>query len=121
MQFKSLTTAAAVLTMLGSHRAAAQSEPIPGLDRYVDETMRTWQVPGLAIAFVRNDSVLLARGYGVLEIGQPARVTDQTVFAIASLTKAFTAAAAGILVDRGAVGWDTLTKTLLPDFRLRDA
>ncbi len=121
MQFKSLTTAAAVLTMLGSHRAAAQSEPIPGLDRYVDEAMRTWQVPGLAIAFVRNDSVLLARGYGVLEVGQPARVTDQTVFAIASLTKAFTAAAAGILVDRGAVGWDTLTKTLLPDFRLRDA
>jgi len=75
--------------MLGSHRAAAQSEPIPGLDRYVDEAMRTWQVPGLAIAFVRNDSVLLARGYGVLEAGQPARVTDQTVFATASLTKSF--------------------------------
>jgi len=83
--------------------------------------MRAWKVPGLAIAIVRNDSVALARGYGVLEVGQPARVTDQTVFAIASLTKAFTAATAGILVDRGVIGWDTLTKSLLPDFHLRDA
>lgn len=121
MLFKGLCRAAAILAVLASHRAGAQAEPIAGLDKYVEDAMRTWQVPGIAIAIVRNDSVLMARGFGFLQAGQPARVDDQTIFAIASLTKAFTAAAAGMLVDRGAIGWDTLTKALLPDFRLRDA
>ena len=121
MQFKGLYRASITLAILMSHRAGAQAEPIAGLDSYVNEAMRTWQVPGLAIAFVRNDTVLLARGYGVLKAGQPVRVTDQTIFAIASLTKSFTAATAGILVDRGVTGWDTLTRSLLPDFRLRDS
>ncbi len=121
MQLHSFWCATVLLAALGPQSARAQSAPIPGLDSYVEAAMLAWNVPGLAIAVVRNDSVLVARGYGVLTVGQPAPVTDQTVFAIASLSKAFTAAAAGILVNRGTTGWDTLAKTLLPDFRLRDA
>ncbi len=121
MKLKGFLAVMPILGMAASRPAGAQAEPVPGLDSYVNEAMRAWNVPGLAIAIVRNDSIILSRGFGVLEIGRPARVTNQTVFAIASLTKAFTAATAGILVDRGAIGWDTLTSSLLPELRLRDS
>jgi len=98
----------------------AQTEPFPGLDAYVERAMRDWDVPGLSLALVRNDTVVYARGYGVREQGRADRVDEHTVFAAASLTKSFTAAAAGILVDRGKLAWDTRVAELLPGFALRD-
>jgi CubicO group peptidase (beta-lactamase class C family) len=98
----------------------AQTEPFPGLDAYVERAMKDWDVPGLSLALVRNDTVVFARGYGVREEGRPERVDENTVFAAASLTKSFTAAAAGILVDRGKLAWDTRVAELLPTFTLRD-
>lgn len=68
--------------------------------------MEAWKVPGVAIAVVKDDKVVLARGFGVREAGKPERVDDQTLFAIGSLTKGFTAAAAGVLVDEGKLAWD---------------
>ncbi|MCC6443598.1 MAG: beta-lactamase family protein [Armatimonadetes bacterium] len=69
--------------------------------------MENWHVPGCAVAVVREKEVVLAEGFGVrsLEARQP--VTLDTLFAIGSCTKAFTAATAGILVDEGNLAWDT--------------
>jgi len=86
MQSGHVLRAAVVFGLLAPAAAEAQSEAVSGLDRYVSDAMRIWQVPGVSIAIVRNDSVILARGYGVLQVGQPALVTGHTVFAIASLT-----------------------------------
>jgi CubicO group peptidase (beta-lactamase class C family) len=86
--------------------AAAQAKPLQGFDDYVARSMAEWKVPGLAIAIVRNDSVVLARGYGVRTLGQPDRVDQSTMFAIGSSTKAFTATAVAMLVDQGKVKWD---------------
>jgi CubicO group peptidase (beta-lactamase class C family) len=94
--------------------AKAASAPLATLDAYVERAMRDWQLPGLAIAVVRNDSVVLARGYGVREIGKPERVDANTVFAIASTTKAFTSAAMGMLVDAGTLDWDDPVAHWLP-------
>ena len=86
------------LAGLGDPRdAAAQASPqLPAgfpeaLDLYIERAVSDWEVPGLAIAIVRNDSVLVAKGYGVRELGKPERVDANTVFNVASLTKSFTA------------------------------
>src|ERR1700754_4013677 len=72
--------------------------PPAALDRYIANVVAEWQVPGFAIAVVRNDSTLFASGWGVRELGKPAVVDENTVFDIASLSKALTATAAAILV-----------------------
>ena len=99
--------------------AAIPAEPFPvELDRYVARVLSEWQIPGLAIAVVRNDSVLVAKGYGVRELGRAGAVDANTIFDIASLAKSFTATAAAILVDRGVLRWDDPVRRYLPDLVL---
>lgn len=74
----------------------------------------------MAIVVVRNDSVLVAKGYGVRELGKRDLVDANTVFNIASLTKSFTSAAAATVVDQGKVSWDTPVHRLLPEYVLSD-
>jgi CubicO group peptidase (beta-lactamase class C family) len=88
------------------------------LDAYIRRTMTTGSIPGLAIGIVRNDSVLVARGYGIRELGKEGRVTPNTVFDIASLAKSFTSTAAAILIDRGLLAWDDPVRKYLPDLQL---
>jgi CubicO group peptidase (beta-lactamase class C family) len=100
--------------------AAAQADPLAGLDAYIERAMADWQVPGLAIAVVRNDSVIYARGFGVREAGGTQRVDEHTLFAIASTTKAMTAAVLGTLVDEKRIAWDDRVQQHLPGFQLSD-
>ena len=99
---------------------AQAREPYPGLDAYVTRALATWKVPGVGIAIVRNDSIIYARGYGVREVGKPAPVTAQTIFAIGSSSKAFTAAAVAMLVDEKKVSLDAPAAAYLPNFQLFD-
>ena len=82
--------------------------------------MADWELPGLAIAVVKDDSVIYARGFGVTELGGSEPVNEQTMFAIASTTKAFTAAALGMLVDQGLIDWDNPVGTHMPRFEVED-
>lgn len=108
------------------HDAAAQAATQPTaaalerFDAYIAESVADWNVPGLAIALVHEDSLLFAAGYGVREIGEPAPVTEHTRFAIGSTTKAMTTAALAMLVDEGKLSWDDRVIDHLPDFRLHD-
>ena len=100
----------------------AQAERFPAaLDRYIARVLVDGQIPGLAVAIVRNDSVLVAKGYGVRELGKPGRVDANTIFDAASLTKSFTATLAAILVDRGQLRWDDPVRRYLPDLALPDS
>ncbi len=110
-----------VLAMLSRWDAApAQARPLQGFDAYVTRSMADWKVPGLAIAIVHNDSVVLAQGYGVKTLGKPDRVDARTIFAIGSTTKAFTATALAMLVDDGKVRWDDPVTKYLPEFQMYD-
>ena len=100
--------------------AGAHKNPLAGLDAYVERAMKEWHVPGLAIAVVKDDSVVYAKGFGVREVGKPDRVDSHTIFAIGSNTKAFTSAAVGIMVDRKKMRWDDKVTSYLPDFQLYD-
>lgn len=90
------------------------------VDRYCEKSRKEWNLPGMAVAVVRNDSVIMMRGYGVRTIGTSDPVDDRTLFAIASLSKAFTAASLGMLVDRGTLTFDAKVSDLLPQFQLYD-
>jgi CubicO group peptidase (beta-lactamase class C family) len=93
---------------------------LKALDAYIAKARNDWQVPGMAIAIVKDDHVIFAKGYGVSEIGKPDKVDENTLFAIASNTKAFTAAALGILVDEQKLSWDDRVQTYLPYFEVYD-
>lgn len=98
----------------------AQGFPADAFDRYVRDAVRAWEVPGLAVAVVRGDSLLFARGYGTLVVGGTDPVDARTRFAIGSTTKAMTAAAIAMLVEEGRVDWQDPVIDHLPWFRLRD-
>ncbi len=98
----------------------AQQQSLQGLDEYVQKAMADWEVPGLAIAVVKNDQVVLAKGYGVRKLGEPVPVTERTLFAIGSCSKAFTAALMAMLVDEGKIKWDDSATKYLPGFQLYD-
>src|SRR5690606_9466607 len=101
-------------------RAAGQAGALQGLDEYIMQALPQWEVPGLAIAVIRNDSVIHARGYGVRELGRGGEVDENTLFAIASTTKAMTAAALGMLVDEDRLDWDDRVSGHMPGFQLSD-
>jgi CubicO group peptidase (beta-lactamase class C family) len=100
--------------------AAAQPAALSDLDAFVERGMRDWRIPGLAVAVVMNDSVVYARGFGVRRLGHAPTVDEHTLFGIASVSKAFTAAALGMLVDEGRLGWDDPVVRHLPGFALYD-
>jgi CubicO group peptidase (beta-lactamase class C family) len=91
-----------------------------GLDEYIEQGIRAWKIPGLAIAVVKDDSVVYARGFGVRRAGTDERVDERTLFAIGSSSKAFTAAAVAMLVDEKKVAWDDPATKHLPDLQLFD-
>jgi CubicO group peptidase (beta-lactamase class C family) len=90
------------------------------VERFVTGQLAAWEVPGCAIAVVRDGDVVLAAGWGRrdLETGLP--VTPGTLFAIGSVTKAFTAATVGALVDDGLLEWERPLRDYVSDVRLHD-
>jgi CubicO group peptidase (beta-lactamase class C family) len=92
----------------------------PDFDGYVKRVMQTFTVPGLSVAIVKDGKVVLAKGYGVRRIGDPAPVDARTRFGIASNTKLFTATAIALLVEEGKLDWDTPVSRYLPNFAMSD-
>ncbi len=101
-------------------RRRGKLEHLPGLDAYVRRAMAEWRLPGVALAVVQDDEVVLAKGFGRREVGSASTVDRGTLFQIASCGKAFTAMALGMLVDERKLSWDDPVADHLPDFRLAD-
>jgi len=89
------------------------------IHKAVQASVKAWRAPGAAVAVVSGSDVFV-QGCGVREVGKPDRVTPDTLFAIASVSKAFTTTAMAILVDEGKIGWDDPVRKHLPWFRLSD-
>ncbi len=109
---------AALALLIIPAEAAAQAPP--KFDAYVRRVMETFTVPGLSVAIVKDGKVVLAKGYGVRRMGNPAPVDARTRFGIASNTKLFTATALALLVEEGKVGWDKPVIDYLPAFAMSD-
>ena len=112
---------AAGLVLAATAVAGAQSAPDwVAFDRYVAQAARDWRVPAFAIAIVKDDSLVFAKGYGVLEVGTTRRADEHTRFAIGSTTKAMTSAGLAMLVDEGKLRWDDRVTTYIPELQLSD-
>ena len=83
--------------------------------------LEAFETPGMSIAIVEQGQPTVVRSYGVRRMGQPAKVDENTLFAIGSTTKAFTSAVLATLVDEGKLTWDTKVSDVLPGFKLQDA
>jgi CubicO group peptidase (beta-lactamase class C family) len=116
--------AVALCLLLAAQARSAPSDTsfpdLAKLDSYIEKARAEWEVPGLAVAIVKDGKVAFAKGYGVKEQGRQDPVDADTLFAIASNTKAFTSAAIAILSDEKKVKWDERVSDILPYFELYD-
>ena len=112
-----------LVTLLLGSAPAQTSEPNapPGdLDAYVASSMKIFEVPGMAVAIVKDGKILVAKGYGVRKLGDTTPVDEFTMFGIGSNTKAFTTAALATLVDEGKLSWDDPVYQRMPGFVMYD-
>ncbi|MBI3407550.1 MAG: serine hydrolase [Planctomycetes bacterium] len=110
----------ALSVVLGLETACAQDVDSKVIDALVDDALRHWQVPGLAVAVVHNDRLAYIKGFGVRNLDKPDPITPDTIFPIASCTKTVTSLALAMLVDEGKLHWDDPVRKHVPFFRLAD-
>ncbi|MGV3540131.1 MAG: serine hydrolase domain-containing protein, partial [Rufibacter sp.] len=106
-----------ILLWLISYQVSAQAD-LQKLDAYYQQALKDWDVPGMAIAIVKDDKVVFVKGYGVADAKKGGAVDENTLFGIASNSKAYTAAALAILVDEGKLKWDDPVTKYLPYLQL---
>ncbi len=105
--------------------ASAQQDSIPSfvrdsIDNYVAKAMADWEIPGLSVCIIKNNKVILMRGYGVKELGRNDRVDENTLFMIGSNTKAFTATAIATLDAENKLSLDDKVTKWIPQFKLEN-
>ena len=109
-----------VLLILLVLPATAQDVDLDWLPAYVEDGMVDWDIPGMAVAVVKDDEIIFADGFGVRKLDEGGDVDAHTLFGVASTTKAMTAAALAMLVDDGRLEWDTPIVNYMPEFKLSD-
>jgi CubicO group peptidase (beta-lactamase class C family) len=103
------------VTIVNSQAISSQE-----IDKLVERTLTAFDVPGIAVAVVKDGKVIHSKGYGVRSLSNKLPVDENTLFGIASNSKAFTTTALGILVDEGKIAWDDKVRDYIPEFKLYD-
>src|SRR5678816_98989 len=88
------------------------------IDTLAERAMRAFDVPGIAVAVIKDGKIIHSKGYGVRSLNTMQKVDENTLFGIASNSKAFTVATLGILVDEKKIGWDDKVQDYIPGFKL---
>lgn len=107
------------LLFVASPARAAEFDPKP-IDEVVEKALKEFHAPGCSVVVVKDGEVVYLKGFGVREKGKPEKVTPDTVFPIASCSKAFTATALAMLAEEGKLRWDDKVRDHLDYFRLSD-
>lgn len=93
---------------------------VDALDRFVEEQLALWEVPGCAVGVIHGDGIVMNAGFGTKELDVVAPISAKTLFPIGSTTKSFTAAAVATLVDDGLIEWDRPIRDYIPGFTMHD-
>lgn len=88
------------------------------IDSLAERTLKTFDVPGIAVAIVKDGKIIHSKGYGVRSLNTKQKVDENTLFGIASNSKAFTVAALAMMVDEKKLKWDDKVIDYIPEFRL---
>lgn len=118
--FLVLAFAAATTTGIHAQTPPSRTAITRELDQFIRRGMKDWEIPGLSVAIVHGDTVIMSAGYGVRELGQPGAVDGNTLFGIMSTTKAFTAMAVAMLVDDDKLHWNDRVTRWVPEFQMPD-
>jgi len=113
-------TTLSIFALLFVQITFAQNTNYEPLDNKLEKALNDWNVPGMSVSIIKDDNIVYSKGFGVLEKGKKDKVTPQSVFAIASISKAFTSASLAKLVDEGKISWGDKVIDHLPYFRLYD-
>ena len=100
-----------VFCLLSITIAKAQITPTE-VDQLVEKTLKTFDVPGISVAIVKDGKIVYAHGYGVVSLASGKKMDENTLVGIASNSKAFTTAAIGILCDEGKLKLDVVEVAL---------
>lgn len=117
---KVLGSGAIATACLVAGQGFAAQDRLDGFDEYVETAMAAWQVPGLAIIVLDQGEIVYEKAFGVREVGQPEPVDLDTVFALSSTGKAYSATLAATVVDEGKLSWDDPVSEHLDYFQLPD-
>ena len=93
---------------------------LESFETYIQDAMASWHCPGVAISIVKGDDVLFRGAYGLRDVEAQLPMTEDTRFAMASVTKSFTAMSVALLVDQGKLEWDKPVREYIPEFILDD-
>jgi len=107
-------------SILTSQESEKQRVDLKKITAFINEMMKEWKVPGAAVGIVKDGEVVFSEGFGLRNIDENLPVTPNTLFVLASVTKAFITMSMGMLVDDGLLDWDTPVRTYLPNFILKD-
>ena len=102
-------------------QAVSDSSKVERIELSIKKAMAAFQVPGVAVAIIKDNEVVLSKGFGVLKHDGSEKVNADTLFGIASNTKAMTAALLAGLVDEGKLTWQTKVIDIIPEFQLPNA
>ena len=105
-------------TLFLSFQAKSQILGSSAIDSLAESSRKSFNVPGIAVAVIKDGKIVHAKGYGVRSLDSRLPVDENTLFGIASNSKAFTAFALGILVDEGKISWDDKVRTWIPEFKM---
>lgn len=99
----------------------AQNANLPeNFNEWVESGRTDWKIPGMAVGIIKNGEVIYAKGFGEKSLGSGEKIDANTIFSIASVSKNMTAAALGILVDKGKINWDDKIVQHIPWFKMKD-
>lgn len=122
MKNKFLLVFCVVFILFGKNSFAQKKADLPpNLDKYIEKVLESFDVPGVGVGIVKDGEIIYAKGHGTRKIGSPEKVDENTLFSIASNSKAFAATSLAILVDEGKLSWKDPVIKHLPWFELSDS
>lgn len=117
---RALALALVVAPLAAQAQVAATADALAGFAEFVEAARKAHDVPGLSVAIVKDGKTIFAQGFGVADVDTGRAVTEHSLFAIGSSTKAFTALALAMVLAEGKHDWETKVRAVLPEFDLAD-
>jgi CubicO group peptidase (beta-lactamase class C family) len=109
-----------LLFISAPHSAYSEDKRLKGLDAFIQRAMEEYGVPGASVAVVKDNDAIYLKGFGLRKTGSELKVDENTIFQLASVTKTFTAASVGVMVDQGKLGFDEEVINIISYFTLKD-
>ena len=119
---KKLSFIIAAITFVFTFSVTSTAQVITSaqIDSLTELTLKTFDVPGISVGVIKDGKLIHAKGYGVRSLRTMQKVDENTLFGVASNSKAFTSAALGMLIDEGKLKWDDKVTDYIPEFKMYD-